>query len=66
MTISRVAKGEWISPNGRLFKDRMIPVRIICSKEDIDKIADFTILHYKQEAVLYYKVSDEINLKYKK
>lgn len=31
LTVNKPAKGEWISPSEVLFKDRMIPVRIICS-----------------------------------
>lgn len=60
LTIHRGVKGEWVSPTGELFLDRMIPVRISCSREDINKIVDFTIEHYDQEAVMVYKVSDEV------
>jgi hypothetical protein len=65
ITILRGAKGEWISPNGTVFKDRMIPVRIICTEENIRKIIRFTIEHYKQEAVLAYMLSDTIILEHK-
>lgn len=43
----------------------MIPVRIIASREEIDQIVDFTIDYYEQQAVLAYKVSDEVILKHK-
>lgn len=43
----------------------MIPVRILASREEIDKIVDFTIQYYDQEAVLCYKLSDEVILRYK-
>lgn len=65
ITIMKTAKGEWISPNNVRFKDRMIPVRIKCKTEDIDEIIDFTIKHYNQEAVLAYKISEEVILKHK-
>lgn len=42
----------------------MIPVRIACSREEIDKIIDITIKHYNQLAVMAYKVSDEVIIKY--
>jgi hypothetical protein len=65
VTIMKTSKGEWISPNGKLYIDRMIPCRIICSEEQILKIIDFTIKHYNQEAVLAYKISDNVILKHK-
>ena len=65
VTIMKTAKGEWINPKGVLFVDRMIPCRIVCSEEQIKVIIDFTIKHYNQEAVLAYKISDNVILHYK-
>ena len=65
VTIMKTAKGEWVSPTGKLYKDRMIPCRIICTEEQISEIIDFTIDHYKQEAVLAYKISNDVILRYK-
>lgn len=62
LTIMRTVKGEWINSDGILYLDRMIPVRIKCKRDDINKIIDFTINHYKQEAVFAYLLSDEILL----
>ena len=62
LTIFSGAKGEWESPDGTLYRDRMIPVRIACTKDEIKTIAKFTIKHYAEEAVLYYKVSSKINI----
>ena len=64
LTINKTAKGEWISPDGTLFKDRMIPVRIMCTEFEIEKIIQFTIKWYKQEAVLAYEVSNHVKLRY--
>lgn len=64
LTIFRGAKGKWISSYGRLFKDRMIPVRIACNREAIDRIMQFTLEHYKQEAVFCYAVSETVLIKY--
>lgn len=62
ITIMKTARGQWISPDNIRFRDRMIPVRIKCSKRQIRRIVDFTINHYQQEAVLAYKVSDDVIL----
>ena len=63
ITIMRTARGQWVSPDNVRFKDRMIPVRVKCTRKQIMKIVKFTIDHYQQEAVLAYKVSDEVILK---
>ena len=65
LTILKPAKGEWISPDGKLFIDRVIPVRIKCKEKHIKKIIKFTIQHYDQEAVMAYKVSDKVILIHK-
>jgi hypothetical protein len=64
LTILPPAKGQWVSPQGELFAERMIPVRIACTAEQIDKIADMTAKYYDQHAVLFYKVSDEVRIKH--
>lgn len=65
VTIMKTAKGEWVSPTGKLYVDRMIPCRIACTREEILVIIGFTIEHYNQEAVLAYKISEDVILKYK-
>jgi hypothetical protein len=65
VTIMKTAKGEWVSPVGKTYKDKMIPCRVICSEEQISTIIDFTIEHYSQEAVLAYKISNNVILRYK-
>ncbi len=65
LTILSPAKGQWVSPDGILFKERMIPVRIVCTREEIEKIIDITMDFYDQLAVLAYKVSSEVILKHK-
>lgn len=57
LTIFKSAKGQWISPDGELFYDSMIPVRITCSEKQIDDIIQMTIKHYKQKAVMAYEIS---------
>ena len=61
LTVLHPAKGQWIEPeSGVLFKERMIPVRLACRRQDVDKIIDFTLKHYNQMAVMAYKISDEV------
>lgn len=66
LTILQPAKGQWINKENSIFIERMIPVRIIATREDIDKIIDLTIEHYNQEAVLCYRVADLFILKNRK
>jgi hypothetical protein len=65
LTILTPAKGQWISPEGQLYCERMIPVRVLCTKTDIEKIIDFSMVYYDQLAILAYKISDEVILKHK-
>ena len=58
LTIMKVARGQWEDKDGKLYKELMIPVRIACTREQIDKIADFTIEHYAQKAVFVTMVSE--------
>lgn len=64
LTILTPTKGQWVSPTGDLFVERMIPVRIACSEVDIHKIADLTAAYYKQKAVMFYRVSDIVVVKH--
>ena len=55
LTVLNPAKGHWVSPDGELFVERMIPVRILATNEEMDKIVDITLKYYNQKAVLAYK-----------
>lgn len=63
LTILSPVKGQWKSLTGHLFTERMIPVRIACSQEAIEKISDMTAVYYNQLAVMYYRVSDYVVIK---
>lgn len=63
VTILSPAKGKWSSPDDELFDERMIPVRIACDENDIEKIIDFTMDYYEQLAVMAYVISDEVIIK---
>lgn len=55
--------GQWVSQQGELFKERIIPVRIACSEDQIEKIADITAAYYNQKAVMYYLISEQVTIK---
>lgn len=61
LTINRKSKGLWQSPvTGKIFKETMIPVTVHCNRHAISMIAQMTLHHYDQKAVMCYKVSDEV------
>jgi hypothetical protein len=57
LTILTPGKGQWVHESD-LYVDRMIPVRVFCTQSDMDKIANITIQHYEQEAVMFYPIAD--------
>ena len=65
VTIMKTSKGQWVTPTGQLYIDRMIPCRIICTQEQMENIVQFTIEYYDQEAVLAYRISDNVILQHK-
>ena len=64
LTILQPVRGQWVSPHGELFIERMIPVRIVCDSTQINVIADYTAKFYQQLAVLFYRVSDCVRIKH--
>lgn len=66
LTINPPVNGQWVNPvSNELFVERMIPVLIVATRSEIDKIIDLTIKYYDQLAVICFKISDEIIIKYK-
>jgi hypothetical protein len=59
MTIYHPAHGRWIHGAQR-YAERMIPVRIMCTEEQMKQIAEFTVGYYDQIEVLAYRISDKI------
>ena len=57
-------KGEWISLDGELFIDSTIPVRVSCERGHIEEIMDMTAAHYRQKAVMAYKLSDDVLIRH--
>lgn len=66
LTILNPVRGQWICPAGKLFIERMIPVRLIASRDEMLKIINMSIDFYEQEAILAYKISDEVLLVHRK
>jgi hypothetical protein len=67
LTIFPPSKGQWVDQSdGKLYQDRVIPVNVICDEEQIERIADITIKHYKQLAVMYFKLSDSSHIRFAK
>jgi hypothetical protein len=64
LTIMPPARGQWICPEGQLFAERMIPVRIMATAEEMDRIADMTAKFYEQLAVMYYQISTHVTVKH--
>lgn len=64
LTVLVPSKGQWVSQTGELYAERMIPVRVACTREQMELIADFAARHYDQLAILFYKVSSEVVIKH--
>ena len=64
LTIFQPVKGKWVSPDNKLFSERMIPVRIGATREQMEAIIDMTAKYYGQEAVLAYQISNLVILKH--
>lgn len=58
LTILTPAKGQWVHEN-KLFEERIIPVRIMCSEKLMTKIVKFTKSHYRQKAIMFFLLSDQ-------
>jgi hypothetical protein len=66
LTILKTGKGEWVSPEGKTFHDKMIPVRVYCTEKQVNELIQFTIKHYDQEAVMAYEISKNVKIVYRK
>lgn len=60
LTIVAPVRGVWVSPTNEEFRERMIPVRIMCTRDEILSIAEMSKSYYEQEAMMVYKVADEV------
>ncbi len=63
LTVLSPAKGQWVSPSGKLFCERMIQVRIAATYTQMEQISDLTAAFYEQEAVMFYKLSNDVTIR---
>lgn len=65
MTIGSPSIGKWKNKNDSVeYRDRVIPVMLIATAEEMKKISKITANHYKQIAVMYFKTSSEVVVEY--
>lgn len=64
LTVMPPVRGQWVAPDGRLFAERMIPVRIVATEAEMERISDMTAAFYEQLAILYYVVSERVVIKH--
>jgi len=62
LTICTPTKGQWMAGDGKLFLEKMIPVLIFCTEEEINKICDMSASYYEQKAMFFYKVTDSVQI----
>lgn len=60
LTIMKPANGQWVCPEGNLYRERMIPVRFLATREQMSRIADMTAVYYDQLAILCYRVGSDV------
>lgn len=65
LTILKGVKGEWVNDTGTVHVDKVIPVRVACSRKIIEEIMLFTTDHYNQEAVFAYEISSTVIVKFR-
>lgn len=63
LTVLQPVKGQWIDNKGNLLNERMIPVRFLANRNDVDNIIDMTMEYYEQESILAYQISNNVILK---
>lgn len=66
ITILRSAVGHWVSPEGNISVERVIPVRVYATGTQMEEIIAYTLSHYEQEAVLAYELSTNVKLRNRK
>jgi hypothetical protein len=60
LSIMPPIRGQWVSPEGQVFFDRMIPVRIAATRPQMDQIMELTKQHYDELEVFAYLLSDTV------
>ena len=70
LTILSSAQGKW-THEGVEYPEKVIPVRVMVEEAcqgnehtQINKIVQFTLTHYRQKAVMFYVVSNQVQIVY--
>lgn len=58
LTLTQTVDGRWGPATS--VKEEMIPVRVVCTREQMRKVVEYTKKHYQQTAVMAYVVSNEV------
>jgi len=61
LTILSPVKGKWMYKDTN-HQERVIPVRIMCNESEMREIVRITMSHYRQKAVMYYVISEEVRI----
>jgi hypothetical protein len=59
LTLVKPVQGRWRDATTEV-KEKMIPVRIICTRSQMVDIIEFTRMYYSQKVVMAYVVSNEV------
>jgi len=64
LTIHKPVVGIWDSDQtGIEYRERMIPVKIMATRDEMDSILRMTFKHYPdEEAFFYYCISDDVHI----
>jgi len=54
--------GQW-AYEGKVYRERMTPVRVALTPAEIESLSAFTAEHYKQLAVMFYEVSANVTVR---
>jgi hypothetical protein len=60
LTINRAAKGHWVSPDGSVIVEKVIPVNFSATEDQKNRIMAMTCLFYDQDAVMCYKIGTDV------
>ena len=64
LTIVQPTKGQWVSPEGRLLDERMIPVQFMATRAQKDEVVQFALKHYEQDCLMVVLISSEVEFVY--
>jgi hypothetical protein len=62
LTIMKPVKGEWVSLDGDIFREQMIPVLVACTEDQLDQVIGLVAEFYQQQAVMAYRTSDKCKI----